>query len=72
MALNLGLILFLVLLHSVIVVVSAVVVTLFVDSYAAMAVLAAVCARLELAVLFIGTILVSVVDFGAYRCLLPV
>ena len=65
LALNLGLILFLVLLHSVIVVVSAVVVTLFVDSYAAMAVLAAVCARLELAVLFIGTILVSVVDFGA-------
>ena len=65
LALNLVLILFLVLLHSVIVVVSAVVVTLFVESYAAMAVLAAVCARLELVVLFIGTILVSVVDFGA-------
>lgn len=56
---------FLLLLYLVIVVVSAVVVTLFVDNYASMAVLAAVCGRLELLVLFIGGILVVLVDFGA-------
>ena len=49
----------------VIVVVSAVIVTLFVDSYAAMAVLAAICTRLEVVVLFIGGILAPLVDFGA-------
>ena len=65
LALNLLLILFLLVLHSVIVVVSAVVVSLFVDGYAAMAVLAAVCSRLEIVVLLIGSLLVSVVDFGA-------
>lgn len=65
LALNLGLILFLLLMHTVIVVVSAVIVNLFVDGYASMAVLAAVCASLELVVLFIGSLLVSVVDFGA-------
>ena len=61
LALNLLLILFLLVLHSVIVVVSAVVVSLFVDGYAAMAVLAAVCSRLEIVVLLIGSLLVSVV-----------
>lgn len=65
LALNVGLILFLLLLHSVIVIVTAVLVNLLVDSYASMAVLAAVCARLEMVVLFIGSILVSVVDFAA-------
>ena len=65
LAVNLGLVLFLLLLHFVIVSVSAVVVTLFVDNYAAMAVLAAVCQRLELVVLFMGSMMVSVVDFGA-------
>ena len=62
---NLGLAVGLVLMHLVIVVVSAVIVTLFVDSYAAMAVLSAVCTRLELVVLFIGGILAPLVDFGA-------
>ena len=50
--------------YVVIVVVSAVIVTLFVDSYAAMAVLAAVCTKLEVVVLFIGGILAPLVDFG--------
>ena len=62
---NLGLAVGLVLIYVVIVVISAVIVTLFVDSYAAMAVLSAVCARLELVVLFIGGILAPLVDFGA-------
>lgn len=65
LALNVGLLLFLILLHFVVVAVSAVLVKLFVDSYAAMAVLAAVCAKLEPVILLIGSILVSVVDFGA-------
>lgn len=65
LALNLALILFLLVLHTVIVLVSAVIVNLLVDDYAAMAVLAAVCSKLELAVIIIGSILVSVVDFGA-------
>lgn len=65
LALNLVLILFLLLLHSVIVIVSAVVVHFVVDEYAAVAVLAAVCSRLELVVVLIGSILASVVDFGA-------
>ena len=47
LVMNFGLAAGLVLMYVVIVVVSAVIVTLFVDSYAAMAVLAAVCARLE-------------------------
>lgn len=53
------------LLYLVIVVVSAVIVTVFVDNYASMAVLTAVCGRLELIVLFIGGMLVVLVDFGA-------
>lgn len=65
LALNLGLAAGLVLMYIVIVVVSAVVVTLFVDGYAAMAVLSSVCARLELAVLFMGGVMVTLVDFGA-------
>lgn len=65
LALNVGLVLFLLLLHSVIVIVTALLVNLLVDSYASMAVLAAVCTRLEMVVLFIGSILVSVVDFAA-------
>ncbi len=59
-----GLAVGLVLMYVVIVVVSAVIVTLFVDSYAAMAVLAAVCTKLEVVVLFIGGILAPLVDFG--------
>ena len=62
---NFGLAVGLVLMYVVIVVVSAVIVTLFVDSYAAMAVLAAVCTKLEVVVLFIGGILAPLVDFGA-------
>lgn len=56
---------FLLLLYLVIVVVSAVVVYLFAAPYASMAVLAAVCSRLELVTLFIGGILVVLADFGA-------
>lgn len=65
LSLNLALILFLLVLHTVIVSVSAIVVNLLVNDYAAMAVLAVVSRRLELAVILIGSILVSVVDFGA-------
>ena len=70
---NFGLAVGLVLMYVVIVVVSAVIVTLFVDSYAAMAVLAAVCTKLEVVVLFIGGILAPLVDFGGSdRDILPV
>ena len=65
LVMNFGLAAGLVLMYVVIVVVSAVIVTLFVDSYAAMAVLAAVCTKLEVVVLFIGGILAPLVDFGA-------
>ena len=70
---NFGLAVGLVPMYVVIVVVSAVIVTLFVDSYAAMAVLAAGCTKLEVVVLFIGGILAPLVDFGALTVIyLPV
>ena len=73
LVMNFGLAAGLVLMYVVIVVVSAVIVTLFVDSYAAMAVLAAVCTKLEVVVLFIGGILAPLVDFGGSdRDILPV
>ena len=65
LAVNLGLAVGLVLVYILMVVVAAVVVTVFVDGYAAMAVLTAVCTRLELAVLFVGGVLAPLVDFGA-------
>ena len=65
LAVNLGLAASLALMYVVIVVVSAVAVILFVDGYAAMAALTAVCAKLELAVLFMGGVLAPLVDFGA-------
>lgn len=65
LAVNVICVAILLLLYLVTVVVSAVVVSLFVNHYAAMAALAAVCGRLELLVLFIGGILVVLVDFGA-------
>ena len=52
-------------LHLLFVVAAAVCVTLFVDSYAAMAVLAAVCRRLELVVLAVASMAAGLVDFGA-------
>ena len=52
-------------LHLLFVVAAAVCVTLFVDSYAAMAVLAAVCRRLELVVLAVAIMAAGLVDFGA-------
>lgn len=45
--------------------ISALLVLLFVDSYAAAAVFITVCMRLEMAVLFVGSCLVVIVDFGA-------
>ena len=44
---------------------AAVCVKLFVDSYAAMAVFAAVCLRLELAVLFLASLAAGIADFAA-------
>lgn len=52
-------------LHLFLVFAAAVCVTLFVDSYAAMAVLSAVCLRLELAVLFVGSLFAGIADFAA-------
>lgn len=52
-------------LHLLFVVAAAVCVTLFVDSYAAMAVLAAVCRRLELVVLAVASMAAGLVDLGA-------
>lgn len=65
LAVNGALILGLVLIYVILVVITAVLVVLFVDNYAAMAVLAATCTRLELAVLFVGAFLAPIVDFGA-------
>lgn len=65
LAVNVALILGLVLIYVILVVITAVMVVLFVDNYAAMAVLASTCTRLELAVLFVGAILAPIVDFGA-------
>lgn len=55
----------LVVIHTITLVIAAVPVALLADSHAAAAVLSVVSTRLELALLFIGSLAVSVVDFGA-------
>lgn len=64
-AVNVVVILLLLAAYLAIVVISAILVIVFVDSYAAEAVLVAVCSRLELALFFVGAFLVVIVDFGA-------
>lgn len=65
MAVNLLLIGTLVIVYVAITIISAILVTIFVDSYAAVAVLSIVGTKMELALLFIGSLLAAVLDFGA-------
>ena len=64
-AVNVVVFLLLIAVYIAIVIISAILVIIFVDSYAALAVLMAVCNRLELVVLFAGSFLAVIVDFGA-------
>lgn len=63
--LNLFIILGLVLLYGAVMVIAAVLVTLFAKAYTATAVMAAVSYRIEWLILFLGSAIAAVVDFGA-------
>ena len=59
----------LVLLYGAAMALAAVLVTLFADSYAALAVLTAVCGKAEIILLFAGAVFAVILDFGALTVL---